>query len=76
VTPYFVASERVERMPRPIGGPQQVPAGRLHAFRPGAQSTECGQPLQEAFCWPDVAWVPVIGRGWCRACTVHTFRGE
>jgi hypothetical protein len=69
---FYLASEKIAHMHRPASSPARVPAGMLHAIRPGSITTTCGIALDTVHRWREVNWSPQPGRGWCRACQIHT----
>ena len=72
VEAFYLASEKISQMHRPRSSPAPVPAGKLHAIRPGSMTTTCGIALDTVHRWREVKWSPQPGRGWCRACQIHT----
>jgi hypothetical protein len=65
---FYVGSEAITRVNRPVGGPVRVPDGRLHAISPDSVVAECGLPLGNLHRWPTSSWVSGYGTEWCKSC--------
>jgi hypothetical protein len=53
---------------RIISPPRRSPAGLLHAYLAGDDSTACGQPLAPLRKWPARRFLRGFSRRRCRAC--------